>query len=188
MDTLAATLTVPLVEHTSNTAVSTRPEFGIFYVDTYSEMVTLATIIGSGPEAEDLVQDCYLRLYRRYYTLHDPRTYLRRSIINGRRSWLRRPQHRNPPPHPLPDNAAPPAPSLEDQDLLLTALARLPHNQRAALVLRYYLDLPDAAIAPALGVKVATVASLIHRGLAALRTRLPDETTPSPAVKEEHHD
>jgi RNA polymerase sigma factor (sigma-70 family) len=168
------------MESLTNRAISppapqpTLPEFGIFYTDTYAEMVNLARALGSGPDAEDLVQDCYTRLYRRYYTLTDPRTYLRRCIINGRRSWLRRPHHRLASQAPLPDSPAPSSPDLvEDKDLLWTAL---PRNQHAALVLRYYLDLPDTAIAPALGVKVGTVASLIHRGLANLRPTLATST------------
>jgi DNA-directed RNA polymerase specialized sigma24 family protein len=40
------------------------------------------------------------------------------------------------------------------------------------IVLRYYLDLPEAEVARQLGVPVGTVKSLIHRGLARLRDRL----------------
>jgi RNA polymerase sigma factor (sigma-70 family) len=45
----------------------------------------------------------------------------------------------------------------------------LPHRQRAALVLRYFHDLPDDEIGSALGCRIGTVRSLISRGLAALR-------------------
>jgi DNA-directed RNA polymerase specialized sigma24 family protein len=38
-----------------------------------------------------------------------------------------------------------------------------------AIVLRYYLDLPEAEVARLLGVPVGTVKSLVHRGLARLR-------------------
>ena len=57
----------------------------------------------------------------------------------------------------------------DDADVLGTALATLPYRQRAALVLRYYSDLPDAEIAVALGCRPGTVASLVHRGLERLR-------------------
>jgi hypothetical protein len=46
---------------------------------------------------------------------------------------------------------------------------------RAALVLRYYLDLSEAEVARQLGVPAGTVKSLVHRGLARLRERLGTE-------------
>jgi RNA polymerase sigma factor (sigma-70 family) len=51
-------------------------------------------------------------------------------------------------------------------------LAALPYRQRAALVLRYYEDRPEAEIAELLGCRPATVRSLVHRGLSTLRTAL----------------
>jgi RNA polymerase sigma factor (sigma-70 family) len=48
-------------------------------------------------------------------------------------------------------------------------LAELPDRMRAAIVLRFYEDLPDAQIAELLDCAPATVRSLIHRGLARLR-------------------
>ena len=57
----------------------------------------------------------------------------------------------------------------DDADVLGAALATLPYRQRAALVLRYYSDLPDAEIAVALGCRPGTVGSLVHRGLERLR-------------------
>jgi RNA polymerase sigma factor (sigma-70 family) len=58
-----------------------------------------------------------------------------------------------------------------DRRLLWQLLLTLPERQRAALVLRYFHDLPDAEIARALGCREVTVRSLISRGLATLRTR-----------------
>ena len=48
----------------------------------------------------------------------------------------------------------------------------LPARQRTAIVLRYYLDLPEAEVARLLGVPPGTVKSWTHRGLARLRDRL----------------
>ena len=48
----------------------------------------------------------------------------------------------------------------------------LPPRQRAALTLRYVHDLPDDAIAKALGCRPATVRSLLSRGREALRDTL----------------
>ena len=55
-------------------------------------------------------------------------------------------------------------------DSLRSALLRLPLRQRAALVLRYFEDLPDTTIAELLRCRPATVRSLVARGLEALRT------------------
>jgi RNA polymerase sigma factor (sigma-70 family) len=56
-----------------------------------------------------------------------------------------------------------------EQDAMWRALAALPERQRAVLVLRYYLDLPDGEIASALGCREGTVRSLATRAFAALR-------------------
>ena len=54
----------------------------------------------------------------------------------------------------------------------LELLDGLPPRQRAALTLRYVHDLPDAAIAKALGCRTGTVRSLLSRGREALRSEL----------------
>ena len=56
--------------------------------------------------------------------------------------------------------------------VLWEAVQGLPGRQRAAIVLRYYLDLPEAEVARLLGVPLGTVKSWTHRGLARLRDRL----------------
>ena len=52
------------------------------------------------------------------------------------------------------------------------ALARLPVNHRAAIVLRYFLDWDDGEIAEQFGVRSATVRSWVHRGITKLRKEL----------------
>jgi DNA-directed RNA polymerase specialized sigma24 family protein len=55
-------------------------------------------------------------------------------------------------------------------------LTRLPHRQREVLVLRYYLNEPDEAIAELLGIAGSTVRSTLHRALARLGAELPAES------------
>jgi RNA polymerase sigma factor (sigma-70 family) len=55
------------------------------------------------------------------------------------------------------------------------ALAKLPRQQRAVLVLRYAADLPEAEIAELLGCSPGTVKTHAHRGLCALRDSLGDD-------------
>ena len=54
-----------------------------------------------------------------------------------------------------------------------TLLAGLSPRQRAVLVLRYYDDLPDAAIAEVLGCSPVSVRVTAHKALARLRERMP---------------
>ncbi len=128
-------------------------------------MVRLATLlVDSQDTAEEVVQDCFVRLYPRFDRIDDPAAYLRRSVVNacrsaGRRRTLERALLRTDRPASVELGA----------DEILDALAGLPARQRAALVLRYYDDLPEADIAVVLGCRPGTVKSLISRGLARLR-------------------
>jgi RNA polymerase sigma factor (sigma-70 family) len=60
--------------------------------------------------------------------------------------------------------------------VLVEAVRRLPPRQRAAVVLRYFLDLPDSDIAASLDCSVATVRSQISRALAAMRVQNRDDS------------
>ncbi len=64
------------------------------------------------------------------------------------------------------------AASLDIDDDLSDALAGLPPRQRAVLVLRYFLDLPEAEVAAALGCSLGTVKSSASRGLKRLEETL----------------
>jgi RNA polymerase sigma factor (sigma-70 family) len=58
----------------------------------------------------------------------------------------------------------------EDRAVLVQALMRLSYGQRAAVVLRYWLDMSEAETAAVLGCSVGNVNSQTARGLAKLRT------------------
>jgi RNA polymerase sigma-70 factor (sigma-E family) len=131
----------------------------------YAAMVRLATLLlDSQALAEEVVQDCFVRLFPRFDRIADPVAYLRRAVVNGCRSVGRRQslERRR-------QLGAVPKVDVLGADELLDALAALPGRQRAALVLRYYEDLPVPKIAEVLGCRPGTVKSLIHRGLAQLR-------------------
>jgi RNA polymerase sigma-70 factor (ECF subfamily) len=61
---------------------------------------------------------------------------------------------------------------LAARDELERGLRRLPADQRAALVVRYYLDLPLAECAEVLGIPLGTVQSRVNRALQAMRATL----------------
>jgi RNA polymerase sigma-70 factor (sigma-E family) len=143
---------------------ATATSFDDLYRTTQPELVRLATLlVGSSEVAADLVQDCFVRLHPRWSSVGDHRAYLRRSVVNACHSHHRRLLRRRR------VDLRPAEPAELGARELSDALAALPHRQRAALVLRFYAGLPDAEIAEALGCRPGTVASLVHRGLAALR-------------------
>jgi RNA polymerase sigma-70 factor (sigma-E family) len=138
----------------------------------------VATLLTGSPEAaEDLVQSSLLKLYQvwsRIDTSGDPDAYLRRIIVNTRRSWWRARWRQEMPVSELPEvTAGEDAAERHAAGVLVRqALARLPRQQRAAVVLRYCEDLPEAEVALLLGCSVGTVKTHAHRGLQALRESL----------------
>ena len=129
-------------------------------------MIRLATAMtGSHEIAQDLVQDAFVRLHGAWSRVHEPRSYLRRAVVNACHSHhrRRRVERRHASLAGPETNASLGANELAD------ALDALPHRQRAALVLRFYSDLSDVDIAATLRCRPGTVASLIHRGLEQLR-------------------
>jgi RNA polymerase sigma factor (sigma-70 family) len=139
--------------------------FAEFYEEHFAEATRLAFLLTSSREsAQDLTQDVFVAIHRRWGKLAEPRAYLRRSIVNACHSYHRRrflDRRRS-------SALVTPAAHLE-ADELSDALAELPYRQRAALVLRFYRDLADEEIAVALGCRPATVRSLVHRGVKELR-------------------
>ena len=159
--------TVP--EASAPTVPEASAAAGMSYEDCYRvefrSLVRLAFLLtGSAETAQDVVQDAFVRLHRRWASVDQPAAYVRRSVVNGCNSHhrhVRLERTRRPDPRVVAVDL--------DADELTDALAALPHRQRAALVLRFYLDLPDAEAAQVLGCRVGTVGSLVHRGLAQLR-------------------
>src|SRR5258707_14443868 len=132
-------------------------------------------MLGERQAAEDVVQEAFAGLYRRWDKLSDPAKalpYVRSSVLNGCRSQLRRHGRA---PAGLADAAALPVVSAESavlsaeqRRLVLRALRELPPRQREVLVLRFYLDLSEPEIAAAMGIGPSTVRSTAHRALGAL--------------------
>ena len=121
---------------------------------------------GRRSTAEDVVQDSFVRIHPRFDQLDAPAAYLRRTVTNACYSYHRR-RGREEAYRERPRPVADP-----EHDDMWDALARLTPRRRAALVLRYYLDLSEADIADALGCRKGTVKSLTHRALADLRSVL----------------
>jgi RNA polymerase sigma-70 factor (sigma-E family) len=152
------------------------PEFLEFFAGEFWPLRRVGFLLcGDWDQAEELAQEAMARTYMvwpRVRGYDRPAAYARKVLVNRHRSLLRRAvveaRHRlasRPEDRHEPDFGG-------DDLILWQALQHLPARQRAAIVLRYYLDLPEAEVARLLGVPVGTVKSLVHRGLTRLRDRL----------------
>ncbi|GIJ43769.1 RNA polymerase [Virgisporangium aliadipatigenens] len=147
-------------------------------------LVRFARLLTGDPHrAEDLVQDALAKAYlrwRRILATEQPDAYLRRMVVNGSRSWWRRRSNQETPTDSPADRAAPDRVETDavERDDMWRRIVVLPQRQRAVLVLRYYEDLDDAAIAGILGCSAATVRTHAMRALNTLR-QYADQETPT---------
>lgn len=118
--------------------------------------------------AQDLVQDALVKAHGRWAGIDSPDAYVRKAVVHDFCSWKRRLSSRDVVTSVVPDRAGS-EDGPEDRAAMWPLLAELPRQQRAVLVLRFYEDLDDAAIAHALGCSAATVRSHASKALAALR-------------------
>lgn len=150
----------------------------------YPSLVRLASLVlGDVGLAEQVVQDAFVKLHLRWGGLRQldrAPAYLRSTVLNGARSQLRHQKVRD--RHDARRTVAPAAGTPEgsavaaaEHERVVAALRRLPERQREALALRYFLDLPEAEIAAAMGVSAGSVKTHVHRGLAALAQLLGEE-------------
>lgn len=136
------------------------------YRTEYFGMVRLAfTLIGDSAEAEEIVQDSLLEVFRRWDDLREPGAYLRCAVVSRCRTLLKRRRMIEQHP-PAPPELSPDAGEMWDM------LTRLSDEQRIAVVLRYYGGYRAAEIADIAGIPAATVRSHLRRGLAALKKEL----------------
>ena len=152
-------------------------EFDDFFIDQYGKVLrTVALIVGDRARAEDATQDAFMQAFRKWRTVRSmarPGAWVLVVAINADRRRWRRTVDR---------------PEFVDDALLATdhaaavttavavheALARLTARQRAAVVLRYFADLPIKDIADALGCAEGTVRATLHQTLTKLQVDLED--------------
>ena len=141
---------------------------------------TAYLLTGDHQAAEDLVQETYVVLVRRWQKAGrlDPEAYVRtilysRFVDGWRRRRLWELPWASPPDVPGADEAG----TVTDRLTLRDALARLTPRQRAVLVLRFYEDLTETQAAAALGISPNTVKSQTRVALQRLRELVPDGAT-----------
>jgi RNA polymerase sigma-70 factor (sigma-E family) len=148
-------------------------------------MIRIALImLGDRAAAEDVVQEAFFGLYRRWSKLSDPAkalTYVRSAVLNGCRDTLKRQIRRDRrdrfAAQSLQDVRSAEASALigEDRRRILAAVRRLPSRQREALVCRFYLDMSEEDTARAMGISRGTVKSATSRAIAAIGRLLKED-------------
>lgn len=147
-------------------------------------------LTGSHPDAEDIVQEAFLRAYSAFDSLRgdDVRPWLLAIVRNTTYTWLKR----NRPAataavdldSQLPSGAPNPealALALSDSDRVRKAVAELPADFRTAIVLREFEDLSYKEIAAATGAPMGTVMSRISRAREWLKRSLTSHGEGDPA-------
>ncbi|RPJ71632.1 MAG: sigma-70 family RNA polymerase sigma factor [Acidobacteria bacterium] len=146
-------------------------------------------LTGNEPDAEDIVQDAFLKVYRelkRFEARSSFRTWLHRITVNCAYDLLRkRPRFEAEPiggdggeaagfepeaaPSGQPDRAAYGA---EVQDRVRQAMAQLTPTERAAFVLRHFEGRPLDEIGSALGLQLSATKHSIFRAVQKMRRAL----------------
>lgn len=156
---------------------STVPAFEDFFErESRSLFRRLCLVTGNRQEAEDVMQDAFLRLYEqwdRVAGMEDSVGYLYRTAFNVFRRRSRRAAlavRRTLGLAPSADEFA----AADARHLVSQALARLTPRQRAALVLTELLGYGSEEAGRVLGVRAGTIRALASQGRAAMRQVLGD--------------
>ena len=146
--------------------------FDVFFQEEHERLFkALYFVTGNRQDAEELMQDAFLRLWERWSELHriqDPQAYLFRVALNGFRMRRRRAAMalRKLAPVPEARDGFLDAEMRADVRRLLLGLSP---RQRAALLLVDLLGYPSEQAASILGVRASTVRALATQGRRALR-------------------
>lgn len=126
--------------------------------------------------AQDAVQEAFIQVWRSLPGLREPARYeawQRQILVRACFQAARRARRASAVEIQLTPADEPAIPgadrAVDTHDQLERALARIPAEQRAAIVLVYYLDLPVADAAQAMGVPHGTAKSRLNRATQALR-------------------
>ena len=134
-------------------------------------------------DAEDVVQEAFVRFWRARHRAADPTAYLFACVKRCALDWVRargRQARREavaarPEAEPLFDG---PAEQAERRAAVAAALATLPEGQREVLVMRIWGGLTFPQVAAALDIPADTAASRFRYALGKLRELLTEESIP----------
>jgi RNA polymerase sigma-70 factor (sigma-E family) len=149
-------------------------EFTEFMYGRWAQLVRLGYgLTGDQQLAEDLAQTALAKTYASWPRVRrtgNPDAYVRRIMLNANHSRFRKRRVAERLTDMLPEAGAADLTGLQDdRSALIAALMTLPYGQRAAVVLRYWMDMTETEAAAALGCSVGNVKSQASRALAKLR-------------------
>lgn len=136
---------------------------------------TAYLLCGDSHRAEDLVQTALVKLYLAWPRVREDGNvdaFARRVLVNAHIDETRRPWRRERWGLDGHDEGVAPAETVEDRDVLLTALAGLPEGQRKVVVLRHFVGLSVEETAHDLGISTGTVKSQTSSALKRLESVL----------------
>ncbi|GAA1381461.1 SigE family RNA polymerase sigma factor [Catellatospora chokoriensis] len=154
--------------------MGSQHDFAEFYSAAFGPLTSqIHAFVGSHAEAQDLVQEAFCRAFGKWSVVSrydDPYAWVRRvawnlAVSRWRRGRLVRLWQRDLAPPDVPE------PTANDVDLT-RALAKLPKDQRQAVVLHYLADMSIADIAAFMNSPEGTVKAWLHRARAALASSL----------------
>ena len=151
--------------------------FEVFFADEHARLFgALCLVTGNRSEAEEIMQDAFLRLWERWdrvAAMDDPSAYLFRTAMNVFRNRYRRASLAlRKTIHIVPSEDA--LATVEDRDVVVRALRDLTSNQRAAVVLTGYIGLSSEEAGKVLGMRAGTVRTLATRARATIREKAGD--------------
>jgi RNA polymerase sigma factor (sigma-70 family) len=158
------------LDQKANTKANVQPlTFEDLFADEHERLYrALYLIVGNSHEAEELMQDAFVRVLERWDRIDNPAAYLYRSAFNATSNRFRRLKlaaKRTLTPGE-PEN---PFAAADLRDEIVRALRELPERQRAAVVLLDLLDLRSEEAAKVLRVTPATVRSLASHARATMK-------------------
>lgn len=153
------------------------PSFEVFFASEHARLFgALCLVTGDRSEAEEIMQDAFLRLWERWdhvAEVDDPSAYLFRTAMNVFRNRYRRAAlalRKTISIASTEDALA----TVEDRDVVVRALRDLTPDQRAAVVLTGYVGLTSEEAGKVLGMRASTVRTLATRARAAIREKAGD--------------
>ena len=151
-------------------AVPPEAEFTRFFEMEHRAQIRRAVLmLGERTLAEDVVNDAFAAVWQRWRLLTDPAPYLNRCVLNGcRDAATSRVRSR----HRFQRLTVSHREATEPVEVLADVLARLPFNQRCAIVLHYYGGLSNVQIAEAMKCSLGSVGPWIQRAKDQLRREL----------------
>jgi RNA polymerase sigma-70 factor, ECF subfamily len=188
----AATTAVAVRDLVVRAREGDRDAFSMLVAGSLGRLTAVARmILRDEYAAQDAVQDAFIEAWKSLRGLRDPDKFdawMRRLVVRACFKGTRRNRAQaveirlTPADEPAVNDAAR---DVGNRDELERGLARITPEQRAVVVLVYYLDLPLADAAEALGVPLGTAKSRLNRATSALRAAIEADDREPARVREQ---